>query len=659
VLSAADLERTEAHTVAQIAGLAPSVTFSQNSDYAQLTIRGIGSNVVFAGSDPSSAVYLDGVYIARPVAMLTDFLDLERIEVLRGPQGTLYGRNAVGGALNLITKPATNELDASARVVVGNLDAFRTEARVSGPIVRDRVLGSFAILRGVREGYVRDLDHPDHPLGGDDVTAGRGQLHVVLGRRSDLQLFGDVTHKAAVPLTYAKVLEAKPEFVIDNPPDPHEVRASALAENRTSMYGAAARFTARLARGTTLTSLTAWRKLDFDNWNDADITELDVTTGYVQEHQHQWSEEVTISQEKSRLSWIGGLFLFDETDRQPISVLLGGPHLDNRLNPSVEANAKAVYGQATLGLTSRLSATAGLRYAHEEKSIVNSGELTTLDSPVTVLAGTAYAYTDHLSHAAWTPKFAVELTAPAHTLVYASAARGFKSGGFNLTSREVGRGYAPEWAWTYEGGVKATLANGRARMAVAAFRTDYTDLQVQTAIRPGVIDISNAAAATIRGLELEATAGLSRGSRIGGHVAWLDAAYDRYFAVGVGGVTGDVAGHRLNNAPDWSGRLWMEWSGGVGRAAIASVRADMRWQSTVFYTPFNDAVQRQRPWGLLDVGAEFGPKRRHWSIGAYARNLTNEDYITGAFSSPPPAIGGRPGESRQAGIQLTLRRAPR
>jgi outer membrane receptor protein involved in Fe transport len=85
----------------------------------------------------------------------------------------------------------------------------------------------------------------------------------------------------------------------------------------------------------------------------------------------------------------------------------------------------------------------------------------------------------------------------------------------------------------------------------------------------------------------------------------------------------------------------------------------MRWQSTVFYTPFNDAVQRQRPWGLLDVGAEFGPKRRHWSIGAYARNLTNEDYITGAFSSPPPAIGGRPGESRQAGIQLTLRRAPR
>ena len=112
------------------------MTFSQNSDFAQLTIRGIGSNVVFAGSDPSSAVYIDGVYMSRPVMVLADFLELERVEVLRGPQGTLYGRNAVGGAINLVTKPPTNTLEASARFVAGNLGTFRTEARLSGPIVR-------------------------------------------------------------------------------------------------------------------------------------------------------------------------------------------------------------------------------------------------------------------------------------------------------------------------------------------------------------------------------------------------------------------------------------------------------------------------------------------------------------------------------------------
>jgi iron complex outermembrane receptor protein len=656
VLPGTELERMDAHNVAQLAGLAPSVTFSQNSDYAQLTIRGIGSNVVFAGSDPSSAVYVDGVYIARPVMVLGDFLDLDRVEVLRGPQGTLYGRNAVGGAVNLVTKPPTNEIEASARVLAGNLDMFRTEARLSGPIVRDRILGSVAILRGIRGGFVRDLDHPDHPLGGEDVTAALGKLHIVFNSRSNLLISSDVTHKDPTPLTYAKVLAAKPGFQVDNPPDLHDVRASTPASNRTVQYGAAGRFTARLGPRTTLTSLTAYRKLDFDNWNDADITELKITTGHVREIQHQWSEELTISQERTRLTWIAGMFLFDEVDRQPVSVQLEGPRLESRLHPDVEAKSLAAFGQATVGLTPRLSAVAGLRYTHERKSIVNSGQLSTLDPPVTVQPGTAYAYRDEITYAAWTPRFGVDFRAHDNLFAYASAARGFKSGGFNLTSTQAGRGYAPEWAWSYEGGVKTELWRGRARMRLAAFHSDYTDLQVQTAIRPGVIDISNAAVATIRGLELEGSSRLASSLNAGGHVAWLDATYGRYIAVGVGGVTADASGHRLTNAPEWSGRLWLEWSHDVGKGYVFSLFADARTQSTVFFTPFNDAIQRQRPYGLVDSSAELAPRHGHWSISVLARNLTNEDYITGSFSSPPPAIGGRPGESRQVSVQLTLRR---
>ena len=274
---------------------------------------------------------------------------------------------------------------------------------------------------------------------------------------------------------------------------------------------------------------------------------------------------------------------------------------------------------------------------------------------MTIVPGTAYSYTDAISHTAWTPKIGLDMRLGDASVAYASATRGFKSGGFNLTSPEAGRGYAPEWAWSYEGGLKTTVASGRARLNVAAFQTNYSDLQVQAAIRPGVIDISNAAEATIRGVEFEGAARLARAVRAGGYVAWLDATYDRYIAVGVGGVTGNVAGNRLNNAPEWSGRLWLEWSGVIGRSRVVSLRADSRWQSTAFFTPFNDVIQRQRPYGLLDVSAEVGPDRR-WSVMAYARNLTNEDYITGTFSSPPPAIGGRPGESRQVGVQLTLRR---
>ncbi len=654
VLNGADLQRAGAHGVSDLAGLAPAVTFSQNSDFAQVTIRGIGSTAVFAGSDPSSAVYVDGVYMSRPVMVTADFLELERVEVLRGPQGTLYGRNAVGGAINLITRQPTNSLEASARLVAGNLGAFRAEARLSGPLVPGRVLASVAMLRGVRDGFVRDVDHPDHPLGGEDVTAFRSKLHFVVNRRSQLLISGDVTHQDPTPLTYAKVLDVKPGFNVDNPADLHEVRASTLAEGRILQYGGSARFTAMLPRSITLISTTAFRTLEYDVVNDADITELDLTSVHLREAQRQWSEELTIAQQLRRLSWIAGLFFFDETDRQPTAITLEGPRLINHLEPDVAASTQALFGQATMHLMPRVSATAGLRYSREHKTIDNRGHLSTLAVPVTVVPGTAYSYTDAIAHRAWSPRVSLEFRARENAFAYVSVARGFKSGGFNLTTPEAGRGYAPEWARSYEVGLK-TNARGRAQLNLAAFHTDYSDLQVQTAIRPGVIDISNAAAATIRGVEIEATKQVTPDLHVGGHLAWLSAHYDRYVAVGVGGVTGDVAGNRLSNAPMLSGRLWAQWNRTVGRAGLISLRAESRGQSTVFFTPFNDRIQRQAPYGLLDASAEFGPRHRPWSITAWARNLTNTDYIVGTFSTPLPAIGGRPGPPRQVGVHFTIR----
>ena len=224
-VSPAGIERLGAQTIEHTPALAPSVTFSQNTGWGQLTIRGIGANLLFAGSDPSSAMYLDGVYLARPAMVFAQFLDLDRIEVLRGPQGTLYGRNAVGGAVNLIPRPPTNDLQAAARLTAGNFGELRADARLSGPLKRDRVMGAVAFARGVRDGFVRDLEHPDHPLGSDDVTAARGQLQVVFDRRTNLLLSTDVDHQGGVPLTYNKVLAAKPGYQFDNPPDFHDVRS--------------------------------------------------------------------------------------------------------------------------------------------------------------------------------------------------------------------------------------------------------------------------------------------------------------------------------------------------------------------------------------------------------------------------------------------------
>ena len=222
--------------------------------------------------------------------------------------------------MNLIPRPPTNDLQAAARFTAGNFGELRADARLSGPLKRDRVMGAVAFARGVRDGFVRDLEHPDHPLGSDDVTTARGQLQVVFDRRSSLLLSSDVDHQGGVPLTYNKVLAAKPGYQFDNPPDFHDVRSSLVSWGDTLHYGASARLTMALTPATTLVSLTAYRALDYEFYADWNSSELDLIRTYQHERQHQWSEEITISHQQSKLTWVGGVFLFSESDHQALRV---------------------------------------------------------------------------------------------------------------------------------------------------------------------------------------------------------------------------------------------------------------------------------------------------------------------------------------------------
>jgi len=655
-VSNAELAGSATRTIEEVAAKLPSVTFTQNTTFGQLSIRGIGTNLVNAGGDPSTATYIDGVYLARPAMVFLDLLDLERVEVLRGPQGTLYGRNVLGGALNLISRTPTNDIEASARLTAGNFAEMRAEGRLSGALRRDKLMGSIALVRGTRHGYVRDLEHPDHPLGGDDLTAARGQLRWVIGRGTDVLVSSDVSDQDGIPLTYNKVLQVKPGFQVDNPSDLREVRSSILASASVLQYGASARLTTTLNPSTKLVSLTAFRALDNEYLVDADVTELDLLTAHINEAQHQWSEELTLTHQRSRVTSIAGAFFFGEGDRQTIEADQPPTGVRVLLDPQVDARSVAAFGQTTLDLTSRLSGTIGLRYTHERKSIDNFGGRYVIEDPPTLVPGSSYSYSDSIEHSAWTPKFGAQIKLPRDAMAYVSATRGFKSGGFNLSSTQPGRGFEPEVAWSYEGGVKTELMNGRARVNAAVFSMDYANLQVQTPIGIGVFDIRNAAEATINGVEVEGASRIGRGIETGGHVTWLDATYDRYTAVALGGIVADVAGHTLNNAPEWAGRLWLQWSGNVMTSDLLSFTVDATAQSTVFYTPFNDDIQRQLPYALVSVRAEYGSARRRWSINAYARNVTNTDYIMAAFATSPAAFGGRPGASRQVGVQLVVER---
>jgi iron complex outermembrane recepter protein len=242
-----------------------------------------------------------------------------------------------------------------------------------------------------------------------------------------------------------------------------------------------------------------------------------------------------------------------------------------------------------------------------------------------------------------------------------SPQRGFKSGGFNpgfnpgRPGETVNPTVNPEYAWSYEGGTKRTIAGGRARVNLAVFYNDYQDLQVQSFLEPGVPNISNAASATIKGVEVEAAASAWRGVQLAGSFSWLDAIYDRYLSVGLGGVTEDVAGHRLNNAPEWSGSGSAMYEFATGHGGFASVRCDVSGQSRVFFTPFNTAVETQGSYALVHVRAAFEPSHRRWELAVFVRNLGNQEYLTSTTNLPLPAFTGQPGAPRAWGTQFTLR----
>ena len=657
VLPAVALEKMGVQTVEGLAGVVPSVTMSQHTGLAQVTIRGIGTNSTFG--DPSSTVHLDGVYLGRPAMVFADFLNVERVEVLRGPQGTLYGRNSVGGTINIVTRQPTNTLETSARLTAGNYDTLRAEGAISGPLIRNKVMGNFAFLRGTREGFVKDVDHPDHSLGSEDTWAGRGQLRIVLGTHSELLLSGDRGQYEGVPLTYAKPLVAKPGFSFDNPTSLWRVRTSDVTSGKNIQQGASARLAVPLNRTTTLTSLTAYRRSNYRFFIDADATERQLQTSDVPDIQRQVSQELTVVQRTSKLTWIAGVFFFDEHYEGQVEITVYPFQTQTRPFAKVGVKAGAVFGQATYSLTGRVSLTGGVRYTEEQKDLDNTGGVYRLGTATLADPTSFYDYVDDATYRAWTPKGSMQVEVSRDTFVYVSATRGFKSGGFNQfnpTAPESERTFSPEFAWSFEGGLKRTMAGGRLRVNTAVFSNDYQDLQVQSILRPGVIDISNAGSATINGIEVEATAAAGRGVQLAGHVSLLNATYDRYLTRGPGGTTRDLAGNRLNNAPEWSGGGSVVYELATGRAGTASVRSDVSWQSRVFFTPVNDAIETQRAYGLLHLRAGFEPQNRRWEIAVYVRNLGNQEYITGTANVPLPAFTGRPGEPRHWGTQFTLRR---
>jgi len=672
-LTASQLEQRGIQDIRGLTDYTPSLQIADFAGYAQIFIRGVGSNDPFAGTDPSSTMHLDGVYLGRTLGYFSSFLDVERIEVLRGPQGTLYGRNSVGGTINVITRTPPEEPTAELEVSGGTRKTFGAQSYLGGSLGGGARAG--LALQYRRHGNYFDNTSSGNDLGRERSFGVRGQVLVPLGRAEAI-LRADYAEQKGNLVGYSKLLAPTghpgDDAVLD---DPRTV--SLNRENRQDQDGGGVALELRAPLGDeiTLKSLTAWRKLVGDLEYDSDASALDIGRTTVDLRQEQVTQDLSLTAALDRLTVLAGLFYYHEKVREPLSFTLPEMGFTNFRLPTIKTRSLAAYAQAEYAITEPLSLVAGLRYTRERKRLSGrffwtaSGSLdfdTALAAPV---IGAPFFYDPFSVDAsktydAWTPKFGINFRPNPETLVYASATRGFKSGGYDMGSTDpvtAETGFAPETLWSYEIGAKGSWLDRRLSLAVAGFRYDYKDLQVTLFVPPSYAITQNAASARTYGVEIEAEARPYEGLSLTGTLAYLDATYRRY----PGAYTAvfgpfDATGKRLNNAPEWAFTLGTQYSFEAA-GGMAFLGADYKWQDRIYFSPANDGVggtrgylEQQGSYGLLNGRLGWTSSDDRWSVTLIGRNLLNEDYIV-STASYTAAISGRPGTPRTVELSLSMK----
>jgi iron complex outermembrane recepter protein len=657
----------------------PNATFSQNTGSAIIYIRGIGSNNVSAGSDPDVTTQVDGVYIARPIGELADFLDVQRIEILRGPQGTLYGRNAVGGTLNVISRAPSDDFTGQVRLTYGNFNQYQADSYLSGPIVRDSLLGSLAVTYRGHDGFFDNIV-PDKAAVGDANRGGaKGQLRWAVNPNIDattrvdyfqvinerLESYSNLLAPVSFPAPLANSLVGSFDKV-------------ALDANQTLnqwIGGVSQDVNWRVGNNLTFKSITGWRSTTSSVVNDSDATEIFGTLLHIKEADQQFSQEFDLSYAAEQLKTVMGAYYFSDLDDQrnvvdsPPSVATPASRaVEIAASPDINTHSEAIFAQGTYEIVPSLSVTAGTRYTTEKKTMDQVFRRTSLNpaTPGLALPGSPSIFSLDRRDGAVTPKFGLDYQASPQVLIYASATRGFKSGGFNFSAGSpVGAAFEPEKIWSYETGLKLDLLDRRLRFNVSAFYYDYSDLQVQLQLSPGNLSISNAAAAKVKGVELEPTFLVAPDLRISGNLSYLDATYSAYshapVPTGFGAYTPNqscvasvcttnATGHYLTGAPKESGVVAVDYTPEIGEHQL-SVHVDYSWRSRMYFDPSNIAISSQKAYGLLNAYLGFGrASLKGFRYEVFGKNLANQGYYqTIAGNGPSPL--GLVGDPRTYGVR--------
>ncbi|HBO13974.1 MAG TPA: hypothetical protein DD491_14390 [Halieaceae bacterium] len=674
------LARYNQDTIESITAQTPSMAYSEAAGEAQIYLRGVGTNIFGIAADPSVGVHMDGVYQGRNQLALNQFLDIQRVEVLRGPQGTLYGRNTTAGAINILSRRPGDSWEGYVRGGIGSWDRRELSAAIGGP-VSEQVSVRVAARHMQDDGYTENIN----PSGGvdvddNDIQQVRGSVRFTPNDRFRLTLIADGTQsedgntsvRPRDNLGAAEVLGAAP------PPSFGKIRNDLQSFNEWDTSGFTAELEWALNDAWTVSGVSGYRDFNGEFLFNTDGTEIDITRTQYAYDTDQLSHELRLGfDDGGRLRALVGVFYLKEDKDQALGLVrAGGRPLfasspgsrGSFVIPSTnETEASAIFSEVTYGITERLDLSLGLRYSKETKEDTSSVgavfDLEGLNSPSDPLV-----FSNRDDKESWsdtTPKVGLEYRATDDVLLYLSWSEGFKSGGFN--SLDANPSYDPEELSAWEAGIKSDWFDNTLRVNASAFYYDYQDLQVSTFINNLTLT-TNAAEATIYGMEGEVVARPLPALEVGLAFSLLDAEYDEFSDRLGNNPDGtprvlDLSGNRMPNAPEMKSTLHASYMHSFGDGSSLILSGRYMYQSRVYFSQFNENDVAQASIGLFDASLSWASADGLWEVTLAGRNLTDEDYFhTGVrFTSTsdadrdPLGIGsalGYPAAGRSWGLNI-------
>jgi iron complex outermembrane receptor protein len=659
VVTADELEETAAADISELQTQVPNLAVYQGRNQSTtLTafLRGIGQADPLWGVDPGVGLYIDDVYIARPQGALLDVYDVERIEVLRGPQGTLYGKNTIGGAIKYVSRPLSDTTTGAVSLSAGEFSTLDLRASFGGALIPGKLRGKLAFASLNRGGYGENL------LTGRDVSdrktfAGRAALEWLVSDSVRVAFSGDYTKDDAEPKGYQRLVGNRlcPLFGITCAPNDSRFDTnSGLAPlNGTDAKGASIVVSAKLNDAWDFKSISAYRKSDSQNNIDFDTTPariVDVTATY---YDKQLTQEFQLVYDTgSKLTGVLGAYYFDGEAGGLVKNIFVNAQFGTT-NGKTLTDSIAVFGDGSYALNDRWTLNGGLRATREKKNGIafNAGYANDqFSTPVAILAN----YDKEKTFNSVAPKIGIDFKIRQGLMAYFSASRGFKSGGFNVRAQSTAfpksaEPFDDEILDVAEIGVKSVLADGQLVLNSALFHGKYKDIQVSTftafdANGDGVEEsffgnFLNAGNASMDGVEVEfdATPRAVDWFSVNGYVSYLDLEPDEKLDANHDGF---VDTQVITNAPDWTGGLRFNFDFPVARGLLtASVGGAYRSESILTNEGGSFAGQpvqpiRQDGYMLYDAWVSWLSPDAKWRVGLNMKNLTDEAYLTNGYNIP-------------------------